>query len=85
MMRCPACKRSGPTMVVDSRLTAKNQVRRRRRCPRGHKFTTYELPAPLSTPIATDVMRLFKVACDEAFLTFTKGYDKLHKPVEISR
>lgn len=46
-MRCRACG-GGQTRVVDSRpAEGRGAVRRRRECPAcGHRFTTFERPAP---------------------------------------
>lgn len=42
-MECPYCKRQ-KTKVIDSRETADEKVRRRRKClDCGKKFTTYEV------------------------------------------
>ena len=39
-MRCPDCRQG--TYVIDSRPTPDGHVRRRRECPAGHRFTTWE-------------------------------------------
>jgi transcriptional repressor NrdR len=38
---CPQCKQR-QSEVIDSRGTKSGKVRRRRECPCGHRFTTYE-------------------------------------------
>lgn len=38
---CPSCGSTDST-VVDSRPNPSGQIRRRRECPRGHRYTTYE-------------------------------------------
>lgn len=38
---CPIC--SGSTSVIETRLS-KGRLRRRRRCPANHRFSTIELP-----------------------------------------
>ena len=40
-MNCPKC--SGPTSVLDSRMSKTGRVRRRRQCDKGHRFTTLEV------------------------------------------
>lgn len=40
-IRCPECN-SSVSLVIDSRATA-IFIRRRRRCPRSHRYTTYEV------------------------------------------
>jgi transcriptional regulator NrdR family protein len=44
-MKCPACGAKvgsgGPVKVIDSRIV-REEIRRRRACSCGHRFTTYE-------------------------------------------
>lgn len=40
-VRCPACQQR-QSDVIDSRGTKSGKVRRRRKCPCGQRFTTYE-------------------------------------------
>ena len=48
-MRCPKCRTKSRTKVIDSRLQAGQKVRRRRQCLTcAHRFTTFELPVPVS-------------------------------------
>ena len=55
-MPCPTCG-VRVTEVKDSRATG-NAVRRRRWCPNGHRFTTYEtVGAAIPTSIANTVVR----------------------------
>lgn len=42
-MNCPECNKLGES-VIDSRVAAdKKSIRRRRVCPSGHRWTTYEV------------------------------------------
>jgi hypothetical protein len=74
-MKCPRCKR--PTIgqvrsVIDSRPTTKNEIRRRRQCECGSRFTTYEVIEPGSLdpdPEWLDVAERGSVTCGEFVAT----------------
>jgi len=50
-MYCPKCQTKDRTKVVDSRLQADQQIRRRRLCLKcNYRFSTIELPIPVPLP-----------------------------------
>jgi hypothetical protein len=53
---CPSCGNTGFMRVLETRsVPARNSIRRRRACPCGHRFTTYEYPEDTRTLSADQI------------------------------
>lgn len=78
-MKCPACQltvESRDRSVIDTRSAGDASIRRRRRCPCGHRWTTYEsirreTPARATT-ITLRTLDVIKALADRAISQLNK-------------
>lgn len=80
---CPRC-RSTESSVVDTRPNPSGEIRRRRECPKGHRYTTYE--AIDATRGDVDPQKLRAIAEKWSVLPCSvriSGFGSIHAPVLI--
>lgn len=67
---CPEC--SGSTTVIETRLSH-SRLRRRRKCPNGHRFSTLELPHDTTTKVIELITWLTKQNLDSETADYARS------------